>query len=271
MNAHGSHAEAASSGWPAAPEGLTLIRARRAGGASVGLMRLDPGLEVSGYHAGRSRADLVIEGSFRRWDHRGGLTCRAGTVVFRDPDALVSAVVGREGVLSFGVRLAEGVGEGDRSGPGHPAIAGLTYRSWRAFVRADGASALELESLAAEMSWFAAGERGSGGAPRGWLTRTVKRLDAAPERTPTLDELAEEAGVHFTHLARTFRRRVGCTPGEYLRLVRLRRVAERLAGGDEPIASLALAHGFADQSHLGRHFKRVYADTPARFRRRMRR
>lgn len=51
------------------------------------------------------------------------------------------------------------------------------------------------------------------------------------------------------HPVRAFRERVGCTPGE---LVRLRSAARLAAGCDELIAQVALGAGFADQAHRTR-------------------
>jgi AraC family transcriptional regulator len=58
--------------------------------------------------------------------------------------------------------------------------------------------------------------------------------------------------------------------GTYLREVRVRRAAARLATGNESIADIALAVGFADQSHLHRWFVRLIGETPARYRRQLR-
>ena len=75
-------------------------------------------------------------------------------------------------------------------------------------------------------------------------------------------KLADMVGVHPVHLARSFRAQHGCTVGEYIRQARVRDAALRLAATDEPIASIAVACGFADQSQLTRTFKRLTGRTP---------
>ena len=67
-------------------------------------------------------------------------------------------------------------------------------------------------------------------------------------------------------VAQAFRRRYGCTIGEYLRECRVARAASALRGR-QPISSNAHDSGFADHSHLSRVFRRVVGCTPAEYRR----
>ena len=92
-------------------------------------------------------------------------------------------------------------------------------------------------------------------------------LHEDPSARWTLTSLAAEVGLHPSHLARAFRARFGATIGGYLRLLRVNEAGRRLAFSDDAIASIALALGFADQSHLTRAFKRAVGVTPAAFRR----
>jgi transcriptional regulator GlxA family with amidase domain len=57
------------------------------------------------------------------------------------------------------------------------------------------------------------------------------------------------------------------TLGSYVRGLRLEWVAARLLGSEESLASIALAAGFADQSHLTRAFKAYSGLTPQIYRR----
>lgn len=80
-----------------------------------------------------------------------------------------------------------------------------------------------------------------------------------------LDELAGAAGTDRFRLTRSFRAAFGLPPHAYL--VQLRLVqARRLLARGEPPAAVAAAVGFADQSHLGRWFRRAYRLTPAAYR-----
>jgi AraC-like DNA-binding protein len=81
-----------------------------------------------------------------------------------------------------------------------------------------------------------------------------------------LDELAELAGIDRFRLTRLFQRAFGTSPHAYLVRLRLRAARRLLAAGRTP-AQVAAEVGFADQSHLGRWFRRAYRMTPAAYRR----
>lgn len=106
----------------------------------------------------------------------------------------------------------------------------------------------------------------STGEPRQWLAEVEERLSTLGEGPLDLGRLAGEAGVHPVYLGRAFRRAYGCSPGEYLRRVRVSR-AQRALAGEAEIARVALDAGFCDQSHLNRVFKRQTGVTPGRYRR----
>lgn len=81
-----------------------------------------------------------------------------------------------------------------------------------------------------------------------------------------LDELADFAGLDRFRLTRLFQRAFGTSPHAYLVRLRLRAARRLLAAGRTP-AQVAAEVGFADQSHLGRWFRRAYRMTPATYRR----
>ncbi len=103
-------------------------------------------------------------------------------------------------------------------------------------------------------------------APPGWL-RVARELlhDCCGDRL-TVYDVARTCGVHPVHLARVFRRHVGCSPGTYLRQCRLDRAAALLREGGTSLSEVALASGFADHSHLSKTFRRLRGVTPSRFR-----
>lgn len=77
----------------------------------------------------------------------------------------------------------------------------------------------------------------------------------------SLERLAELAGTRPFRLIRAFRRRHGLPPHACLIQLRVRRARDLLAAGLSPAEAAAEA-GFADQSHLTRHFKRILGVTP---------
>jgi AraC family transcriptional regulator len=78
--------------------------------------------------------------------------------------------------------------------------------------------------------------------------------------------IAAAAGIHPVHLARVFRRHCGYTLGDYVRKLRVDFAARQLLATDEPLAGIAFAAGFSDQSHFTKVFKRQTGMTPADFR-----
>jgi AraC-like DNA-binding protein len=80
----------------------------------------------------------------------------------------------------------------------------------------------------------------------------------------TLDRLAEAAGVSRYSVLRAFRRDVGIPPYAFVTQVRVEH-AKRLLREGVAISAVSQRVGFADQSHLTRHFKRLMGVTPGAY------
>jgi AraC-like DNA-binding protein len=107
---------------------------------------------------------------------------------------------------------------------------------------------------------------------RGGLTarqiRRAKEILAAnlDGRVP-LKEVARECGLSVSHFSRSFRRSVGAAPHNWLLTRRVDAAKEKLRDGRLSLADVALACGFADQSHLTRVFTRTVGVSPGAWRR----
>jgi AraC family transcriptional regulator len=147
--------------------------------------------------------------------------------------------------------------------------AAIARRVHQELQRMDDAAPLAIEGLLLELLAVVSRRRHErlphGGVP--WVGEARDRLHADITSRPTLAELADAVGVHPVTLARAFRRTFGCTVGEYLRRLRIERAAEQLVSGDQPLAEIALAAGFADQSHFSNVFRRRTGMSPSAFRR----
>jgi AraC-like DNA-binding protein len=87
------------------------------------------------------------------------------------------------------------------------------------------------------------------------------------EPTPVLvATLARRAAMSREAFTRAFHRAHGISPQSFLQGVRLNAARRLLKDGASP-ADAAAAAGFADQSHLGRLFRRAFGTTPGRYRR----
>jgi AraC family transcriptional regulator len=150
-----------------------------------------------------------------------------------------------------------------------------TFQDWNALVIAlrierelhldDAYSPLALEGLALELAALA----GRGPVARAPGRPTREAYELLHERfreTPTVSEIADEVGVHPSHLARSFRAHYRESIGECVRRLRVEWAASRLVSSDTPLSRLALEAGFVDQSHFTRAFKGRFGITPARYR-----
>jgi AraC family transcriptional regulator len=83
----------------------------------------------------------------------------------------------------------------------------------------------------------------------------------------SLDEMAGQTGVSPFHFARLFKAATGHPPHEYLIRLRVDRAQELISrhGRTHTMAAIAQESGFADQSHMTRHFRRVLGVTPGEF------
>ena len=111
-------------------------------------------------------------------------------------------------------------------------------------------------------------ERGRDGTlPRGRRRAVVEYLEEHLDATPSLDQMAAVARLSVYHFAREFKAATGLPPHQYVIARRVERARELLQGGGElSLAEVAADVGFADQSQLSRHFKRLVGVTPGRFR-----
>jgi AraC-like DNA-binding protein/PAS domain-containing protein len=106
-----------------------------------------------------------------------------------------------------------------------------------------------------------------GRSPREALSYVLQYVDCHIDEPIGLETLASTAGMSTHHFARVFKRWIGLTPHCYLLQRRLARAQELLSRENLSLSEIALAAGFADQSHLTRHFRSQIGETPSAFRR----
>lgn len=179
---------------------------------------------------------------------------RVGPAGARVLEIVHLAVPGRSRTLSYGWR---------QGGP--EALRFL--RIYGELRRAAPDAAFVVSGLCAELFPDPADGAAKGGAGPEWVCAVRDRLHDTEWGTAPLSELACAFQVHPTYLARVFRRRYGCSIGDYARALRVARAAGRLARQSAAsVADIALAGGFADQSHLTRAFHALTGMTPAAYR-----
>lgn len=96
------------------------------------------------------------------------------------------------------------------------------------------------------------------------VTRAREYFEAHYAGAARLGDLARATGLSPFHLVRVFRHATGLTPHAFLDQLRIRHARELLRAGHAP-AEVALRTGYADQSHLTRHFRRLVGVTPRQY------
>jgi AraC family transcriptional regulator len=99
------------------------------------------------------------------------------------------------------------------------------------------------------------------------VTRVVRMIERHPDGERGLGGMAREAGLSPYHFLRTFELLTGVTPHQYVRRMRLREAAIRLATERGKVLDIALDCGFGDLSNFNRAFGGEFGVSPLRFRR----
>ncbi len=251
---------------------------REVGGFMLSETVYSPRLQVPHHtHEQDGYFNFVLQGGYTEYASRKAQEFSPKQLVFHPPGEAHSDRMTSAGARLFNVRFschwlrrvsghAPVLNSSTRfdSGP-VPQLAAKLYNEFR---EGDAFSPLVIEALALEMlaeSSRHVSRPAESRAPA-WLARAKEMLHAHFNETITMAQIAESAGVHPVHLNRAFRRRFRCTAGEYVRRLRVEYACHLLAHSHAPLAEIASAAGFSDQSHFHRTFKRLTGLTPARYR-----
>lgn len=106
---------------------------------------------------------------------------------------------------------------------------------------------------------------------RGGLTTQAARrvhdyVATQLEQPIDLRSMAAAAGLSTYHFARAFKQTEGVSPLEFVMLRRIERSKQLLLSSDASLAEVAVACGFADQSHFSRRFRQMTGATPGAYR-----
>src|SRR6266566_7603289 len=99
--------------------------------------------------------------------------------------------------------------------------------------------------------------------PRRKLHQVMSYIEENLGSNLSLQAIAEAAGMSASHLKVTFRKASGMPVHQYLIRRRVERAALLLREGKHPISQIAIAVGFAHQSHLAMHMRRLLGVSPA--------
>lgn len=101
-----------------------------------------------------------------------------------------------------------------------------------------------------------------GGLPNHQLRQVNDYIHDYLDQDLSLVDLAALVQMSQHHFARLFKQSTGFTPHQYVIRCRVERAKQLIIQGELTIAQVAYTVGFAHQSHLNRHFKRLLGVTP---------
>lgn len=221
---------------------------------------------------------FVLSGNYlekfdRQTHHR-----QPSTLIFRPPQESHSVDYGNEAVRILNVQLSfeklayireQSVCPDSSTSCRSETIAWLGNRIYQEHKRADTVSALAIEGLVLEIFAEAARSKISSKEKNlpPWLREAREFLHDNFAESFVLEDVVKIAGVHPVHLARVYRKKFGCTIGEYVRRLRVEYASRQITQTRLPFGEIAHAAGFADQSHLNKIFKNIYGLTPSEYRR----
>lgn len=105
-----------------------------------------------------------------------------------------------------------------------------------------------------------------GGLAKHQLKRVIEYIHTYSDRNLSLRELANLVQLSPHYFSLLFKQSTSLTPHQYLIKTRVDLAKKLLRQSQMSIADIALTVGFANQSHLNLHFKRLVQITPKQFR-----
>lgn len=149
---------------------------------------------------------------------------------------------------------------------GHAAALAVA-RKLRSLLLAPQADALALEQGALDLLALRPGQapaRAPAGCP--CMARVLERIAGEFAQPLSLEQLAAAEGMPVLRLLRDFKRATGMTPHAHIVETRVQAARVLLRQSGAPLADIALACGFAHQSHLGSALRAAVGLTPGQYR-----
>ena len=223
---------------------------------------------TSPFHCdGHPRISIVLQGTLMEEAHNQEVFASAASVVVKPADVKHRNAFGPGGARLLSLLLPTDLIDADRqldawkwhhAGP----VGAAAFQLVRSIGQTPKDAEDDLWSFLATLAPTGESSR----AVPDWVLRAKEHLDDALVASPSVEALADEAGVHPVSLARAFRRAFGCSPSAYRRHRRVRAAASLLASSRQPAAEIAFETGFSDQSHMCREVRDELGLTPGQIR-----
>jgi two-component system response regulator YesN len=97
----------------------------------------------------------------------------------------------------------------------------------------------------------------------------VDFMEANLNRKLTLEEIAQSVKLSPSHLSHLVKLETGMPPGQYLKMLRMKRTCELLESTSLSVKEIMVKVGIQDKSHFTQDFKNIYSVTPSQYRKRL--
>lgn len=251
------------------------VRRRQILGFAYTENRFQPGLSIPEHQHALTHLTCVLDGQFIETYGGLELVCEAGTMLVVPQKYIHQDRIGPSGAHTLSIemgpntmrRLDDCTTLFERPAViAGPQISRAIERLYHEFHARDDASLLAIAATTLDLIVVAERKSVHPEAARNWIEDLVEELHRDPSADASLGVLAKKFAVSEAHMARAFRRRHGCSIGDYVRWLRLEKSKSVLATSLATISEIAVECGFYDQAHFSRAFKQQYGTSPSAFR-----
>ena len=216
---------------------------------TAGRQRWDPHTCIPRHRHDHAYAALVLAGSYEECGSRGRFRVGAGDVLLHDPfDAHLDRFT------ASGAQILNLPLESFATGPRLGRVAD-----------ADAIARLAERDVAHAHALLCAELRPIECIHDDWPALLAEDLLGNPDWL--LGEWARDHALATATVSRGFGKVFGLTPAQFRREARARRALTLLSAGEEPLAAVAAAAGFADQAHMSRAIRALTGRPPGDWRR----
>jgi AraC family transcriptional regulator len=105
-----------------------------------------------------------------------------------------------------------------------------------------------------------------GGLPKYKLQQAIDYIQANLDQKLSLEAIARHLNMSVYHFCDLFKQSIGIAPYKYVLQQRVERAKRLLKDEERAIVDIALECGFANQTHLNKHFRKLTGMTPKTYR-----
>lgn len=134
------------------------------------------------------------------------------------------------------------------------------------FYRESLANLLALHLLRHHCTFKACPKTYQGGLSPSHLKRAIAYIQANMDHQLKLKDIALELNLSLYHFCKLFKQSMGIPPYHYVLQQRVEHAQQLLKNPELTIADIAYQCGFAHQTHLTRHFRKLVGKTPKEYR-----